>query len=80
MTASLDALLSPLGGFCSRRSLRGEEGEEGSEGEEGELVRVRVFSGEEETEVLQKKDEETLDGENTGEFEIATVQDMVLSL
>lgn len=51
-----------------RRSLRG--------GEDGEQLRV---SGEEDesAEVLQKRAEETLEGENTGEFDTTTEQDMI---
>lgn len=71
------ALFSPLGGFCSR-NLSGEDGEEDREEEEGEWVRVRDdLSGEDdEREDLQKREDGTLDGEKTGEFEIATVQDI----
>lgn len=73
---SLQDLLRPLGGFW-RRSLKGEgeEGEEEREEEEGE--REMGFSGDEETDDLQKREDETLDGEKAGELEIATVQDMV---
>jgi hypothetical protein len=69
---SPQALFRPLGG----RNLNGDDEREE---EEGEWFRVRDdLSGEDEDERedLQKREDGTLDGENTGEFEIATVQDI----
>lgn len=74
---------SPVGGL-GIRSRNGEEGDDGAEEEEEDdeaweglrcaRVRVRV-SGEERREVLlQNRDDE---GENTGELETATEQDII---
>lgn len=69
-----ESLIRPLGLGCSfwiRTSLNGEDGEEGFLRASGELETAAA------EEVLQNKEAETrLDGEKTGEFEIATVHDM----
>lgn len=79
---SEEARFKPLGGgFWSRRIRSGEDGEEEEEAApDGDWIRVRASGDEEDPAAAlygREEEMETLEGEKTGELEIATVQDII---